>query len=178
MNKSLLIVDDDTIFAATLDRALARQGYKVTAVNDLDSALVRSSDSQYRYAVVDLKLGEESGLDVVRHLSANQEQCSIVVLTGFASIATAVEAIKLGASQYLMKPIEIDELCEVLEGGQPEAREEQEFDDEPMSVKRLEWEHIQRVLSEHNGNISAAARALNMHRRTLQRKLQKKPVKR
>ena len=178
MDKTLLIVDDDEVFSETLDRALTRQGYTVTAVNDLDSALVRSSDSEYRYAVVDLKLGEESGLDVVRHLDAHQEQCSIVVLTGFASIATAVEAIKLGASQYLMKPVEIDELCEVLEGGQPDAKEELEVDDERMSIKRLEWEHIQRVLNEHNGNISAASRALNMHRRTLQRKLQKRPVKR
>lgn len=176
MNKTLLLVDDDEVFSKTLDRALTRRGYTVSTVNDIDSALVTASNSEYVYAVVDLKLGEDSGLDVVHHLNTRQKQCSIVVLTGFASIATAVEAIKLGASQYLMKPVEIDELCDVLEGGEPESREE--LDEEPMSVKRLEWEHIQRVLNEHDGNISAAARALNMHRRTLQRKLQKRPVKR
>lgn len=176
MSKALLIVDDDKLFAATLARSLTRHGYDVSVVNDIDNAMLRSAEFSFDCAIVDLKLANESGLDVVAHLHQRQAQCNIVVLTGFASIATAVEAIKLGASQYLMKPVEIDDLCEVLEGGEPEAR--QAPVDEPMSVKRLEWEHIQRVLNEHEGNISAAARSLNMHRRTLQRKLQKRPVKR
>ncbi len=175
-DKSLLIVDDDAVFATTLARALSRQGYQVTAVNDVDSASIKAIESHFSYAVVDLKIGDETGLDVVGHLHRHQPKCCIVVLTGFASIATAVEAIKLGASQYLMKPVEIDDLCAVLEGGKPE--NDAEPRQEPMSVKRLEWEHIQRVLNEHDGNVSAAARSLNMHRRTLQRKLQKRPVKR
>jgi len=176
MNKSLLIVDDDIVFAETLSRALTRQGYQVTVANDADAAYVKMIDSTFYHAIVDLKLGSESGLNVVAHLHKHQAQCRIVVLTGYASIATAVEAIKSGASQYLMKPIELDELCYVLDGAEPESETAQA--EEPMSVKRLEWEHIQRVLNENEGNVSAAARSLNMHRRTLQRKLQKRPVKR
>lgn len=177
MSKPLLVVDDDTIFADTLSRLLKRKGYDTTVANSVDDATVAIATKQFAYAVVDLKLGNDSGLELVSRMHDQQSQCNVVVLTGFASIATAVEAIKLGANQYLMKPVEIDDLCEVLEGGAPEPSKDR-VDDDPMSVKRLEWEHIQRVLSEHDGNISAAARSLNMHRRTLQRKLQKRPVKR
>lgn len=176
MDKPLLIVDDDEVFAQTLSRALTRKGYHATVANNIDEAFLAIAETRFDFAVVDLKLGNESGLDIVSRLHASHPQCSIVVLTGFASIATAVEAIKLGANQYLMKPVEIEDLCEVLEGGELEQADNQQED--PMSVKRLEWEHIQRVLSEHDGNVSAAARSLNMHRRTLQRKLQKRPVKR
>ncbi|MBL1432278.1 MAG: two-component system response regulator [Gammaproteobacteria bacterium] len=177
MDKPLLIVDDDTLFAETLSRALTRKGYVVSVANDLDDAFLNIAEHRYDYAVIDLKLGNQSGLEVVSRLHRHHAQCSIVVLTGFASIATAVGAIKLGASQYLMKPVEIGDLCDVLEGSERE-QSNTPVDDDPMSVKRLEWEHIQRVLTEHDGNVSAAARSLTMHRRTLQRKLQKRPVKR
>ncbi|MBL1293270.1 MAG: response regulator transcription factor [Thiotrichales bacterium] len=177
MSKPLLVVDDDTIFADTLSRSLKRKGYETKVANSIDAAAVMIAEAPFDYAVIDLKLGADSGLELVSQLHEQQSQCNIVVLTGFASITTAVEAIKLGANQYLMKPVEIDDLCEVLGGGEPELTKDKPGDD-LMSVKRLEWEHIQRVLSEHDGNVSAAARSLNMHRRTLQRKLQKRPVKR
>ena len=112
---------------------------------------------------------------MVKHLVIQRQDISIVVLTGYASIATAVEAIKLGASQYLTKPAEVEEIIEAF--GKTCGNDNVETATNPMSVKRLEWEHLQKVLHEHDGNISAAARAMNMHRRTLQRKLQKKPVK-
>ena len=127
------------------------------------------------YAVIDLKMHGASGLELVKYLHQLDAQTRMVVLTGYASIATAIEAIKLGATHYLAKPAHADEIIAAftrLEG-------DTEFmvNEQPLSVDRLEWEHIQRVLQEHEGNISATARALKMHRRTLQRKLAKYPVK-
>ena len=126
--------------------------------------------------VLDLNLNGSSGLALIPELLAINAACRIVVLTGYASIATAVDAIKLGAVQYLAKPVEIEAILAAFEDD-----EGPDFDlpasDEPLSVDRLEWEHIQRVLNENDGNISATARALKMHRRTLQRKLSKRPVK-
>lgn len=171
---TILVVDDDVLFADTLVRALKRRGFMPSVAYDADSPIVLASQQAFDYAVVDLKLAEASGLTVVKRLAQMQPEMGIVVLTAYASIATAVEAIKLGAMQYLMKPLELDELCEVLLRGGANG----DVSEAPMSVRRLEWEHIQRVLNEHDGNISAAARALNMHRRTLQRKLQKRPAKR
>ncbi len=127
------------------------------------------------YAVVDLKMPGESGLFLVKKLKEVDEATKIVVLTGYASIATAVEAIKLGAIHYLAKPAKADEILAALHKTEGDASAS--VNENPMSVDRLEWEHIQSVLSEHEGNISATARSLNMHRRTLQRKLSKKPAK-
>ena len=127
------------------------------------------------YAVIDLRIGHESGLSLVKRLVELDDHTRIVMLTGFASIATAVEAIKLGATHYLTKPADADEIVTALH--KAEGDESVEIKEKPLSVKRLEWEHLQKVLVEHDQNISAAARALGMHRRTLQRKLEKRPVR-
>lgn len=125
--------------------------------------------------VLDLNLEGESGLRLLPALRARFPDAAIVVLTGYASIATAVEAVKLGAVQYLAKPATVDELMAAF--GQVSANPALPVNPQPMSLRRITWEHLQRVLAEHGGNISATARALNMHRRTLQRMLAKRPVR-
>lgn len=173
----VLIIDDDLTFSAVLARALGRRGYVVSTAADAASALAAASVEPPDAAVLDLNLGCSSGLQLIRPLLEAAPGCRIVVLTGYASIATAVEAIKLGATQYFSKPVEVDAICAVFEA--PEENDvdgEAELRSDPLSVWRLEWEHIQRVLLEHEGNVSATARALKMHRRTLQRKLSKRPV--
>ena len=128
------------------------------------------------YGVVDLRIGEDSGLSVIKYLLEKSPAMKIVMLTAYASIATTVEAMKLGAINYLTKPASVQDIIDKLL--QSKQTVNAPIEDMPLSVKRLEWEYLQKVLLEHDGNISAAARALNMHRRTLQRKLQKRPVKR
>ena len=128
------------------------------------------------YGVVDLRIGEDSGLSVIKYLLEKNPAMKIVMLTAYASIATTVEAMKLGAINYLTKPASVQDIIDKLL--QSKQTVNAPIEDMPLSVKRLEWEYLQKVLLEHDGNISAAARALNMHRRTLQRKLQKRPVKR
>ena len=169
----LLVVDDDYTFGQVLAMALQKRGFEVFVAEDTETAHILAKDNQPQYAVVDLRLGQASGLVLVEELKAINEHMRIVVLTGFASIATAVEAIKLGAVHYLTKPTSTDDIVNALqrEGGDVSV----EPASNPISVKRLEWEHLQKVLMECDGNISAAARALGMHRRTLQRKLSKKP---
>jgi two-component system response regulator RegA len=125
------------------------------------------------FAVVDLKMPGGSGLALVERLKQRNPRIRIVVLTGFASVATAVEAIKLGATHYLPKPADADEIVAAF--GRDQGDTSAQVSLQPLSVERLEWEHIQKILSENTGNVSATARALNMHRRTLQRKLGKKP---
>ena len=173
---SLLLVDDDLMFCEVLAAALQRRGFDVSIAHGLVQAEAIVQGNTPDYAVVDLRLGKDSGLVLVKRLIALSEAVKIVVLTGYASIATAVEAIKLGAVHYLIKPADADEIVAALHGnaGDPAAQSWQR----PMSIKRLEWEHLQRVLADCQGNISATARALGMHRRTLQRKLQKRPVRR
>ncbi len=173
----LLIAEDDPVFSDVLAAALTRRGFQVTVAHSC--AEVRRSLAQSRpdYAVVDLRIGHESGLALIPELVAPPRPARTVVLTGYGSIATAVEAIKLGAIQYLTKPVQVEELLAALSGA-PVAPEAVPVSPRPLSVKRLEWEHIQRVLNEHQGNISATARALGIHRRTLQRKLNKRPVRR
>ncbi len=127
------------------------------------------------YAVIDLRISHESGLELVEKLISLDQNTQIIMLTGFASIATAVEAIKLGAVHYLTKPANADEIVNALHKNEGDSSVA--VSENPLSVKRLEWEHLQKVLMQHDGNISAAARALNMHRRTLQRKLDKRPVR-
>lgn len=172
---SLLLVDDDLTFCRVLAKALEKRGFDVFIATEIASGLELASDHQPDYAVIDLRIGHESGLELVQQLHAQHPSLRILMLTGFASIATAVEAIKLGAIHYLTKPASVDDILQALQ------REQGDIAVSPaektVSVKRLEWEHLQKVLMEHEGNVSAAARALNMHRRTLQRKLGKRPVK-
>jgi len=171
----ILIIDDDVVFAQTLALAMTRRGHSVASAENSETALALADVQEFDAVVLDLRLGAESGLHLIEPLRARQPQVRILLLTGYASIATAVAAIKLGAVQYLPKPASVDEILAALgdSGGEadigpPEA---------PLSVDRLEWEHIQKVLAQHAGNLSATARALKMHRRTLQRKLAKHPVK-
>lgn len=176
MIRNLLLVDDDETFLSVLSRAMERRGFSVRAAKCVEEALELASCEPPEYAVIDLKMPGESGLVLIEKLLDLDGKTRIVVLTGYASIATAVEAIKLGAVHYLAKPARAEEIVAALKrdsGGNASA----EVNENPMSVSRLEWEHIQSVLAENNGNISATARSLNMHRRTLQRKLSKKPVK-
>ena len=174
-SRTLLVVDDDISFCAALARAMQRRSYHVVTAHDEAGALQAANDFAPKYALVDLRLGQASGLSLVQQLVQHDAQMRIVVLTGYASIATAVEAIKLGAVHYLTKPAAVDDIINALQRDSGDAAVPPA--ETPISVKRLEWEHLQKVLMEHDGNISAAARALNMHRRTLQRKLAKKPVK-
>jgi two-component system response regulator RegA len=174
MTGKLLLVDDDEAFLRVLDKALSRRGYDVLSADSLESARLILQSQRPAYAVVDLKLDGDSGLDLIPELVTINEDMIIVVLTGYASIATAVSAIKLGATNYLAKPVMVDEVVRALAGKDQPALTKEDFT--PMSVERLEWEHIQKVLQENDGNITATARSLGMYRRTLQRKLAKKPV--
>lgn len=171
----LLVVDDDEAFNRVLCRSIGQRGYQVVGARNSEEALVHCREQDPEYIVLDLNIGGESGLKLIRPLLDISPQARILVLTGYASIATAVEAVKLGAVQYLAKPVDVATILSTL--ASPDDFESTEtLLDEPMSVSRLEWEHIQRVLAEHDGNVSAAARALRMHRRTLQRKLAKRPA--
>ena len=172
---TLLLVDDDAEFISVLTAAMMKRGYLVTTANSAESAYELAQQDAPEYAVVDLKMAGNSGLVLVRQLSSLNAGTRIVVLTGFASITTAIEAIKLGATHYLAKPVDADEIVVAFEKESGDA--EVELTTNPLTIDRLEWEHIQRVLAENNDNISATARSLNMHRRTLQRKLNKNPTK-
>ncbi len=178
MSDSMLIVEDDETFGATLLRALKRRGHAAEVARTAQAALDQARAAAPARVVLDLNLAGESGLGLIQPLLEINPACRIVVLTGYASISTAVDAIKLGAVQYLAKPVDVDTLLRAFghtleaEHAVPAA-----VSQAPMSVDRMEWEHIQRVLREHQGNISATARALNMHRRTLQRKLLKRPAR-
>lgn len=173
--KSLLMIEDDEVFANVSARALTRRGYDVTVATSIDSARDMIKQVSVAFAIVDLNLAGHSALELIPALRARNPDARILMLTGYASIATAVEAIKLGADNYLAKPADIDEILAALDLDSDEEEHDSQFQ-EPMSVRRLEWEHIQKVLLENHGNISETARQLKMHRRTLQRKLQKKPV--
>ena len=173
---SLLLVDDDDTFREVLARALERRGYAVTRAASVDAALIRAQEQPPEYAVVDLRMPGDSGLVLIEKLIELDPNTRIVMLTGYASIATAIEAIKLGAIHYLAKPCDADEVVAAL-NKTSEGDSSLPVSESPLTVNRLEWEHIQRVLAEHQGNISSTARALKMHRRTLQRKLGKHPSK-
>ena len=170
----LLIVEDDAAFARTLKRSFERRDYRVLLASSAKEAHELLRTNTPGYAVVDLKLGNESGLSVVQLLHQHSAEMLIVVLTGFASIATAVEAIKLGACNYLVKPSNTDDIEAAF------TRESSEVEipvvARPTSIKTLEWERIHEVLAETNFNISETARRLGMHRRTLARKLGKRFV--
>lgn len=170
-----LIVDDDPTLAGMLERVLQRRGFSTVSASDVAQALQLASSIIFERAIVDLKLGSDSGLPLIRELKLRQPEMAIVMLTGYSSISTAVEAVKLGAANYLCKPADADEILAAF--GEQKQKISAEPTYTPLSIDRLEWEHIQKILQENNGNISATARALGMHRRTLQRKLHKRPVK-
>ncbi len=175
-DRLLLIIEDDDAFARTLGRSFERRGYRVLQAPGLDEAQELLKAHSPDYAVVDLKLkGNSSGLACVQMLHAHDPDMQIVVLTGFASIGTAVEAIKLGARQYLAKPSNTDDIEAAF--GHVAGNTELELTNRATSIKTLEWERIHAVLAETDFNISEAARRLGMHRRTLARKLEKQRVK-
>ncbi len=174
-DRTLLIVDDDLALSQTLKRSLEGHGYQVESCQNSESTLKIAEQLAPSYCLLDLKIAEESGLKLIEPLLNTRNDMQIVMMTGYASISTVVEAMKLGASNYLAKPIDTAAVIKVLENNQANA--DLPLDQDPMSVRRLEWEHIQSVLAKNEGNISATARDLNMHRRTLQRKLNQKPSK-
>lgn len=174
----LLLVEDDLAFATALGTALRSRGFAVTTAATVPESLSAAQATRPAYSIVDLKLGDDSGLTLIPHLIAQRPSMRILLLTGYASIATAVEAIKLGAHDYLAKPVDADMVAQALlgdtaavSGPRPDVL------DSPMPLRRLEWEHIQRTLQECDGNISRAAKKLGIHRRTLQRRLDKHPVR-
>jgi two-component system response regulator RegA len=177
--RPLLLVDDDATFMRGLARALSSRGFNVSTARRLAEARTLTRQQRPRYCVLDLKLGEENGLRLIPELHTLVPDLRVLLLTGYASIATAVEAIKRGAHDYLAKPVDADAVVRALLDGDAEGddAEPPEAPEQPLALRRLEWEHIQRVLTECDGNISETARRLGMHRRTLQRKLSKHPVR-
>ncbi len=166
---NLLLVDDDTTLREVLSRALTKRGYSVKSAANIIDAETFAKEFQFEFAIVDLNMPGGSGLTLIPKLCTINPGIQIVVLTGYASINTAVEAIKLGATNYLTKPADTDEIIQMFEEGKEEVL------DNAKPLLQVEWDHIQEVLNACNGNISVAARKLGMHRRTLQRKLKKKP---
>lgn len=177
-NTQLLIVDDDEVFCQVLAQSLQRHNIATRVAHDRQSAIaaLTQNGQDISHAVVDLNIGEDSGLNLIPELLAANSTMNIVILTGYSSIATTVEAIKRGAHNYLCKPASVDSILAAFDSKFRESEAQPTPPSQKPSVERLEWEYIQQTLSENNGNVSATARALGMHRRTLQRKLQKKPV--
>lgn len=174
----ILIVEDDEVFARVMGRALNHRDYEVSHAENSEQAVALLENTHFDYAILDLNLGGHTSLNLIPIIKQKDSAIRILILTGYASITTAVEAIKMGADNYLAKPADADEILSALlidVSAQSSGLSENSIL-EPMSVRRLEWEHIQKVLKENGGNISETARQLKMHRRTLQRKLQKRPV--
>ena len=170
----ILLVDDDDAFTGVMARGLRRRGFEVRCCASAEEAKAACRESAPLYILLDLNMPGTSGLVVLPELLRLAPAAKLVVLTGYSSIATAVEATKAGALNYLCKPANIEEILTAFSG---EGAAAVDVPTDPISVERLEWEHIQRILQDNDGNISATARALGMHRRTLQRKLQKRPVR-
>jgi len=173
--RSVLVVDDDDVFRTRLGKAFQDRGFEVRTAHDAAQAIRLAGQDSPEFAVVDLRMPGASGLDVVRELHAIDPASVIVMLTGYGSIATAVEAVRAGAVHYLSKPVDIDQILAAFEG---KSATTHVGSVEVPSLARVEWEHIQRVLNDCDGNISQAARLLGLHRRSLQRKLSKDPVRR
>ncbi len=172
MNR-LFYVEDDKMLALMTSKALVRKGFKVKHFENLADATAGIEEGpSYSHALLDLKLEDGNSLSLISELVAAHPSIKVLLLTGYASIATAVQAIKLGAHNYLAKPATVDDIMTAF--GEQSAVENSP--ENGISLKRLEWEKIQQALVENNGNISATARQLKMHRRTLQRKLEKRPV--
>jgi two-component system response regulator RegA len=172
---SVMIVDDDEVFRRRLARAFADRGYEVRTASSYDDAIAQAKDDSPQFAVVDLKMPRRSGLELVRDLKAIDPHTNIVVLTGYGSIATALDAIRLGATHYLPKPADVDDLIAAFARDETPPLSSNDTGFPAPSLARAEWEHINRVLSDCGNNISEAARRLGMHRRSLQLKLRKHP---
>lgn len=179
---SVLLVDDDERLRTRMVRAFEERGYEAQQAEGYDGALAIASEESTEFAVVDLRMPGKSGLEVVRELHRIDPSTKIVVLTGYGSIATALEAVRLGATHYLTKPADVDEVIAAFDRDHSETPEEptiaQGEPPETPSLARVEWEHIQRVLTDCDGNITKAAERLGIHRRSLQRKLAKFPTRR
>lgn len=166
-----LLVDDDAMFLRALQAALLKRGVQSSTAADAATALQLVRQTTFDFVLLDLRIGQDSGLKLIAPLKAAQPKVRIVLMTGFASVATAVEAIKLGADDYLLKPVSADTILRALADDPPPPEDEEKM----VPLGRLEWEHIQQALRTTDGNVSAAARLLGMHRRSLQRKLAKRP---
>ncbi|AVH40103.1 ActR/PrrA/RegA family redox response regulator transcription factor [Agrobacterium tumefaciens] len=173
-DRSLLIVDDDGPFLRRLARAMETRGFTVDTAETVSDGIARSRAAPPKYAVVDLRLADGNGLEVIEAIRQNRDDTQIVVLTGYGNIATAVTAVKLGALDYLAKPADADDVFNALT---QRKGEKTEVPENPMSADRVRWEHIQRVYEMCERNVSETARRLNMHRRTLQRILAKRAPK-
>lgn len=171
---SILIVEDDDALRERLQRAIAHRGFDVRGVASVSDARAVIDEDPPELALLDLRVGDGYGLDLIETLRAADPNTRIVVLTGYGSIATAVDAVRRGAVQYLTKPAEVDEILAAFDAASPDAAKAT-GSLKPMSLDRMEWEHINRVLVECGGNVSEAARVLGLHRRSLQRKLSKFP---
>jgi two-component system, response regulator RegA len=170
-DRSLLIVEDDKPFLERLSRAMETRGFTVTACDSVAEGLSQIEKGAPAFAVVDLRLGDGNGLDVVSALKRKRPDSRAIILTGYGNIATAVTAVKMGAVDYLAKPVDADDVANALLGTSVEKTEPPQ---NPMSADRVRWEHIQRIYEMCNRNVSETARRLNMHRRTLQRILAKR----
>jgi two-component system response regulator RegA len=169
--RTLLVVDDDAALRGRMTRAFSDRGLAVTAAASYDEAIAAAEQDSPELALVDLKLPGRSGLEVVKRLKELDAATNVVVLTGYGSIATAVESVRLGATTYLTKPVDADQILAAFDGQGPTPAS---ISSTP-SLARVEWEHIKRVLADCDGNVSLAARRLGIHRRSLQRKLSKDP---
>jgi two-component system, response regulator RegA len=173
-DRSLLIVEDDKLFVARLARAMEARGFKVTTAETVAEGLNQVEQNPPAFAVVDMRLGDGNGLDVISALKRRRTDARGIVLTGYGNIATAVNAVKLGAVDYLAKPADADDVINALLAIDGKKAEPPEH---PMSADRVRWEHIQRIYELCGRNVSETARRLNMHRRTLQRILAKRAPK-
>lgn len=170
-DNSLLLVDDDEVFLKRLAKAMEKRGFSVETAESVAAGRAIATARPPAYAVVDLRLDDGNGLDVVEVLQDKREDCRVVILTGYGAIATAVAAVKAGATDYLAKPADAQDIVNALLSGQGELPPPPE---NPMSADRVRWEHIQRIYELCDRNVSETARRLNMHRRTLQRILAKR----
>lgn len=171
--ESLLVVDDDDVFRGRLARAFSQRGWDVRQARDADEAVRLAREESPEHAIVDLRMPGRGGLELVRDLHAIDPSTRILVLTGYGSIATAVEAVRLGALGYVAKPADVDDLLAAFARAALPPLTATPVDYDPPSLARAEWEHIHRVLADCAGNVSEAARRLGVHRRSLQRKIQK-----
>jgi len=176
MMKKILLVEDDTVFANTLMRRLSKHDFECVHVETNSEALLACQRHKPNYILLDMKLAKETTLSIITPIRQTLPNSRIILLTGFASIATAVDAIKLGADDYLTKPLDTQTLLATLnESKASSITTNAKIDGDTLSAEQVQWQHIQQVLKANDGNVSATARQLSMHRRTLQRKLQKRP---
>lgn len=174
---TLLVVDDDQIFRSQLARALTRRGLQISVAADYEEAMAIVRAEAPEFAVIDMKMPGKSGMELLQDLLVIEPATQVVILTGYGSIASALDAVRMGAIWYLSKPADADEILAAFDRGRSEPQVATAVDYQAPSLARAEWEHINRVLADCGGNISEAARRLGLHRRSLQRKLSKYPPK-